>query len=170
MRTKDNGQGQPDPRSPWDEIIPLLWMGGHYYLDAAGVRVPVVVDREFDLVISLYARDGHGPGPGVEHMRGQIPDEPLTAEQIELVCDAAELAARSVIDGRRVFVRCHSGFNQSGLVVAQTLINLGHTADEAVLLIRHRRSKWALNNSLFVQYLDSGLDVARLLTGLEPSQ
>jgi hypothetical protein len=34
-------------------------------------------------------------------------------------------------------------------------------------LIRDRRSKWALNNALFVNYLTTGLDVARLLTGLD---
>jgi protein-tyrosine phosphatase len=79
----------------------------------------------------------------------------------------AELAARSVTDGRRVLVRCHSGYNRSGLVIAQALIHLGHSADDAVFLIRYRRSKWALNNPLFVSYLDTGLDVARLLTGLE---
>jgi hypothetical protein len=49
----------------------------------------------------------------------------------------------------------------------QALIHLGHSADDAVFLIRYRRSKWALNNPLFVSYLDTGLDVARLLTGLE---
>ncbi|MGP4023088.1 hypothetical protein [Actinomadura sp. 3N407] len=33
--------------------------------------------------------------------------------------------------------------------------------------VRYRRSKWALNNHLFVDYLTTGLEVARLLTGLD---
>ena len=32
--------------------------------------------------------------------------------------------------------------------------------DDAVFLIRYRRSKWALNNHLFVEYLTTGLDLA----------
>lgn len=166
MRTKD--RGAPDASSPWDEIVPLLWMGGHYYQDPAGVREPTVVGGEFDLVISLYAREGHGPDAGVEHRCAEIPDGPLTAGQLEVVGEMAELAAWSVRGGRRVLVRCQSGYNRSGLVIAQALINLGHSTDHAIFLIRSHRSKWALNNPLFVSYLNSRLDVARLLTGLEP--
>ncbi|MBE1532023.1 protein-tyrosine phosphatase family protein [Actinomadura algeriensis] len=70
-------------------------------------------------------------------------------------------------NGRRVLVRCHSGYNRSGLVVAQALVHLGYSVEDAIFLVRFRRSKWALNNSLFVDYLTTGLDVARLLTGLE---
>jgi hypothetical protein len=166
MRTKD--RGTPDASSPWDEIVPLLWMGGHYYQDPAGIRKPVVVGGEFDLVISLFARDGHGPDAGVEHRCAEIPDGPLTAGQLEVVCAMAELAAVAARGGRRVLVRCQSGYNRSGLVIAQALINMGHSTDRAIFLIRYHRSKWALNNTLFVAYLNTGLDVARLLTDLEP--
>ncbi|WP_328951919.1 hypothetical protein OG778_32425 [Streptomyces sp. NBC_00184] len=62
---------------------------------------------------------------------------------------------------------CHSGYNRSGLVVAQTLIELGQNSSTAIALIRQRRSPWALNNQTFEQYLNTGLDVAYLLTGLE---
>ncbi|WP_026412623.1 protein-tyrosine phosphatase family protein [Actinomadura oligospora] len=165
MRTE--GRGAPDAGSPWDEIVPSLWMGGHFYRDAAGSRVPVVVGGEFDLVVSLYAREGHGPGGGVEHRRVEVPDGPLAAEQIAAVADAAESVARSVERGRRVLVRCHSGYNRSGLVVVHALTMLGYDTADAIFLVRYRRSKWALNNSLFVDYLNTGLDVARLLTGLE---
>ena len=165
MRTK--GRGTPDAGSPWDEIVPSLWMGGHHYRDAMGTRVPVVVGGEFDLVISLYVREGHGPSDGVEHWCAEVPDGPLTAEQIGAVSRAARLAAESIEQGRRVLVRCHSGYNRSGLVIAHTLTLLGHSTDDAIFLVRNRRSKWALNNSLFVDYLNTGLDVARLLTGLE---
>src|SRR5690348_9738384 len=154
---RTEGRGAPDAGSPWDEIVPLLWMGGHIYRDQAGVRAPVVVDREFDLVISLYEREGHGPGGGVEHRSVPMPDGPLTAEQIEAVCGAAELAVEAVGRGRRVLVRCHSGYNRSGLVVAHALTLLGYSTSDAIFLVRYRRSKWALNNSLFVDYLNTGL-------------
>ncbi|RSN68560.1 MULTISPECIES: protein-tyrosine phosphatase family protein [Actinomadura] len=165
MRTK--GRPAPDAGSPWNEIVPLLWMGGHHYREAGGARVPAVVRGEFDLVVSLYVRDGHGPGAGVEHRRVAIPDGPLTAAQLEAVCRAAEGVAEAVRDGRRVLVRCHSGYNRSGLVVVQALVGLGYGVDDAIFLVRYRRSRWALNNPLFVDYLGTGLDVARLLTGLD---
>jgi hypothetical protein len=161
------GREPPDADSPWDEIVPRLFMGGHFYRDLAGNRAAVVVRDEFDLVISLYSRDGHGPGSGVEHRCAEIPDDRLTVPQIEMVCDLAEVAAGAVRDGRRVLVRCHSGYNRSGLVAGQCLITMGFTAAAAIGLIRDRRSGQALNNALFVGYLTTGLDVARLLTGLE---
>ncbi len=66
-----------------------------------------------------------------------------------------------------MLVRCHSGYNRSGLVVAQTLIELGQDPATAIALVRQRRSPWALNNRTFEQYLTTGLDVAHLLAGLE---
>lgn len=165
MRTK--GRGAPDAEAPWDEIVPLLWMGGHFYRDPMGNRAPAIAGDEFDLVISLYTRDGHGPNDGVEHRWVEIPDGPLTAEQIAMVCRVAEWAVEAVEQGKRVLVRCHFGYNRSGLVIAHALTLSGYSTNDAIFLVRYRRSKWALNNSLFVDYLNTGLDVARLLAGLE---
>ena len=75
-------------------------------------------------------------------------------------------SSSAVRNQQKVLVRCHSGFNRSGLVVAQTLVHLGYRVDVAIFLVRYRRSKRALNNDLFVDYLTTGLDVARLLTVL----
>lgn len=165
MRTE--GRGAPDADSPWDEIVTRLWMGGHHYRDQAGSVRRAVVSNEFDLVISLYSRDGHGPASEVEHHYADLPDGPLNPDQLESICRMADLAVEAIGEGRRVLVRCHSGYNRSGLVVAQALITMGYPAEDAIFLIRYRRSKWALNNFLFVDYLNTGLDVARLLTGLE---
>ncbi|GAA2620871.1 hypothetical protein SMC26_17065 [Actinomadura fulvescens] len=164
MRIK--GKGTPEAEAPWHEIVPGLWMGGHVYRDATGASVPAVVTAEFDLVLSLYRRDGHGPDAAVEHHCVEVPDGPLVPEQIAAVCELADTAAAAVRDRRRVLVRCHSGYNRSGLVVVQALVTLGYSTEDAIFLVRYRRSKWALNNPLFVEYLTSGLDVARLLTGL----
>jgi protein-tyrosine phosphatase len=151
---------------PWDEIIPGLFMGGHFYRAPSGEVLPVVVRDEFDLVVSLYRRDGHGPAAGiVDHVR-EMPDAALTAAQLADVCELADITAAAARDGRKVLVRCHSGFNRSGLVVAQALGHLGYGADDAIFLVRYRRSKRALNNDLFVDYLTTGLDVAALLAGL----
>src|SRR5262249_5883294 len=54
----------PYARARWDEIVPGLWQGGHDYEptgDLAAWPSDVVVDREFDLVISLYTLSDSGP-------------------------------------------------------------------------------------------------------------
>ncbi|MEW2415520.1 protein phosphatase [Streptomyces sp. NPDC046866] len=169
MRTRRKESGAPEPpTAPWDEIVPGLWMGGHFWVDGLGETRQAVVGSDFDLVISLFTRPGHGPAPDVEHRLAEIPDGPLTAAQLRSVQQAADEAGKAVRGGRAALVRCHAGYNRSGLVVAQALIGLGHGAAGAVGLVRRRRSPWALNNRLFEEYLTTGLDVAGLLAGLDP--
>jgi hypothetical protein len=165
MRIQGHGAAYAEP--PWSEIVPGLFMGGHLCRLRSGECVPVVVGAEFDMVISLSRRDGHGPDSGVMHYCLEIPDGPLTAEQLAGVCDLAGFAEKAVRDGQSVLVRCHYGDNRSGLVVAQTLLNLGHSVEHAIALIRRRRSPWTLRNRLFVDYLTTGLSVAELLAGLD---
>ncbi|WIY04395.1 protein phosphatase [Amycolatopsis mongoliensis] len=167
MKTRQKDRNNPPPESPWSEIRPGLWMGGHVVGGPDGEE-PVVVGREFALVLSLYQRDGHGPPPGVEHHFAELPDGPLSEAQLGEVERFAELAAEGVRAGRPTLVRCHAGLNRSGLVVAQALVELGLGVPEAIALVRRRRSPWALHNELFVRYLESGLPTARLLVGLGP--
>lgn len=167
-KTRGKNPDAPGPPSPWDEITPGLWMGGHVWADAAGELRPAVVTDEFDLVISLYTRPGHGPGPDAEHLVGEMPDAPLTAAQLDTVRRLADAAALALDAGRRTLVRCYYGYNRSGLVVAQCLVGRGAAPDEAVDLIRSRRSPWALHNPVFTDYLATGLDTAALLAGPDP--
>ncbi len=132
-----------------------------------GVRHAAVADREFDLVVSLWTRPGHGPAPGVEHLVAELPDGPLDARQIGAVQALARTVVEALGRGRTVLVRCHSGHNRSGLVVAQALVVLGRSTSEAVAAVRDRRSPHALGTPVFEEYLRTGLDVARLLTGLD---
>ncbi len=64
MRTRRSQPDVPAPDSPWDEIVPRLWMGGHQVRRPAGQLESVVVDRQFDLVQTLLRLPGHGPDPG----------------------------------------------------------------------------------------------------------
>lgn len=140
----------------WNEITPGLWMGGHDRQgrhDEPHYAMTVRVADEFDLVVSLYQRDGCGPDVGVDHLYYSIPDgvlEPGDAVELEAI---AERVAEAVRAGRRVLVRCQAGLNRSGLVTALTLIRLGHATNEAIDLIRERRSPDALFNGHFVAYL-----------------
>ncbi|MFE2149225.1 protein phosphatase [Streptomyces lavendulae] len=157
----------PDPHAPWNEITAGLWMGGHHWTDPLGNSHSAVVGTEFGLVISLFSRPGHGPDSGIEHLVVEMPDRPLTAEQIRAVQQLSCTAAQAVRTGRTVLVRCHSGYNRSGLVVAQALIELGWETTAAIETIRKKRSPMALNNRIFEEYLTTGLDVAQLLIGLD---
>lgn len=156
----------PAPDSPWSEIVPRLWMGGHEYAGRPGERKVAVVHDEFDLVLSLLRLPGHGPDTGVEHHVWPIPDGPLDGTQLTGVMRLARTVKEALDDGRRVLVRCYHGYNRSGLLVAHSLVLAGHPADEAIRLIRARRSPWALHNELFVEYLRTGLATARLLEEL----
>ncbi|MEU9145021.1 protein phosphatase [Streptomyces sp. NPDC048349] len=142
-------------------------MGGHHWTDAQGESHAAVVGNQFGLVISLFTRPGHGPGPGIDHVVAEIPDGPLSAEQIHTVQKLARTAVQAVRDGRAVLVRCHSGYNRSGLVVAQALIESGEEATAAIKTIRQKRSPWSLNNRIFEEYLTTGLGVAYLLADLD---
>ncbi|WP_393058613.1 protein phosphatase [Streptomyces sp. LN549] len=167
MKTRQKDRDTPEPQAPWNEVRPRLWIGGHFWADPDGTLQNAIVDGQFDLVISLFTRTGHGPALGVEHLINEIPDNPLTAEHLLSVQRLAVIAAEAVRNDRTVLVRCHSGYNRSALVVAQTLIELGQDAATGIRLIRQRRSPWVLNNRTFEQYLLTGLDVAYLLAGLE---
>lgn len=166
MRVRGKQYEVPPPDSPWSEVLPGLWMGGHEFRGLSGHLEAAVVRDEFDLVQSLLRLPGHGPDPDVEHHVWPIPDGPLDGTQLAGVMRLARAASEALDAGRSVLVRCYSGYNRSGLVVAQALVHQGRTAEEAIRLVRARRSPWALHNELFVAYLRAGLSTARLLEEL----
>ena len=141
-------------------------MGGHEFRGRTGQLEFAVVRDEFDLVQTLLRLPGHGPDPGVEHHVWAIPDGPLDGTQLAGVMRLAQAAGEALDEGRRVLVRCYHGYNRSGLVVAHALVRRGRGTEEAIRLIRSRRSPWALHNELFVDYLRAGLSTARLLEEL----
>ncbi|MCX5051028.1 MULTISPECIES: dual specificity protein phosphatase family protein [unclassified Streptomyces] len=166
MRTRRKQPDVPAPGSPWSEIVPGLWMGGHEFRGHTGQLEFAVVRGEFDLVQTLLRLPGHGPDPGVEHHVWAIPDGPLDGTQLAGVMRLAQAASEALDGGRKVLVRCYHGYNRSGLVVAHALVHRGYSAEQAIRLIRSHRSPWALHNDLFVDYLRAGLPTARLLEEL----
>ncbi|MFD4576050.1 protein phosphatase [Streptomyces sp. NPDC058417] len=166
MRTRRTEPGVPAPDTPWSEIVPGLWMGGHEFRGRAGQPEFAVVRDEFDLVQTLLRLPGHGPDRGVPHQVWPIPDGPLDGTQLAGVMRLAQAAGEALDEGRSVLVRCWHGYNRSGLVVAHALVRRGHSVDDAIGLIRSRRSPLALHNELFVAYLRTGLATARLLEEL----
>jgi protein-tyrosine phosphatase len=147
----------PYARTRWDQIVPRLWQGGHDYEPTGELSAwpkDVVVDREFDLVVSMYALPDSGPAHDVEHVVYFIPDGPLEDYELSGVRRLADRVVAAVADGRDVLVRCEKGYNRSGLVVAFALLRWGHTAEQAVRLVRQRRGEHALGNPHFVEYIN----------------
>jgi hypothetical protein len=166
LRTRRKTPDVPAPQRPWDEVVTGLFMGGHEFRDRSGELETVVVRDEFDLVQTLLRLPGYGPAAAVEHQVWPIPDGPLDGTQLAGVIRLAEAACDALEAGRRVLVRCYHGYNRSGLVIAHALMRRGRSAEEAIRLIRARRSPWALHNELFEEYLRAGLPTARLLEEL----
>jgi protein-tyrosine phosphatase len=166
LRARSKQPDVPAPDSPWSEIVPGLWMGGHEYTGRSGDPEFAVVRDEFDLVLTLLRLPGHGPDEGVEHHVWPIPDGPLDGTQLAGVMRLARTAGEALDEGRSVLVRCYHGYNRSGLVIAHALVRTGRAPEDAIRLIRSRRSPWALHNELFVEYLRTGLATARLLEEL----
>lgn len=131
-----------------DEILPGLWQGGTEDSAVIGGRVPsnhYRADFPFHTVITLYA-DAHPAPWGVEELRFGFPDADLRPSFIEHVMALAVHAHARWTAGHEVLIRCQAGVNRSGLVTALVLMLAGRTADEAIALIRERRSEFALCN------------------------
>jgi hypothetical protein len=155
-----------------DEIAPGLWQGGTEDDEVVGGRIPAghtaaLAGRRppFDTVITLYA-DAQPAGWGVEELRFGFPDAELTPEFARRVIELARHAHRRWRAGGRVLIRCQAGVNRSGLVTALTLMLDGHSAHEAIALIRAQRAPAALNNGAFVRWLVTEAQ-AQLATGAD---
>ena len=138
--------------SPWDEVAPGLWVGGHDLDTGSGVGRAVVRD-EFDVVVSLFARDGHGPDDGVEHHGHRLPDAELAGEDAARLDELAALVADRLDEGKRVLVRCQAGLNRSSLVAALALVRRGWDPQEAIDAIRAGRSPNCLFNRSFAAHV-----------------
>lgn len=150
----------PWPTNAWDEIIPNLYQGGAL-LHPPTDEFPkgfVRVDDQFDLVISLYKEWGSGPADGVEEHHLRIPDGELSEGQIREVRKLSQVVRRAVEGGRKTLVRCQAGYNRSGLVVALALVDMGYTPEDAIALIREKRSPYALFNGYFIEIIKGARD------------
>lgn len=136
---------------PWNEVVPGLFQGGHDVRSQS--RTACVVADEFDLVVSMTTREGYGPAEGVEHHVARMADAGVDGAVAARVDELASVVAEALAGGRRVLVRCSGGLNRSGLVVASTLVRLGHAPDDAIALVRRARGPWALTNPAFVSHL-----------------
>lgn len=144
---------QPDgwltiPNVPWNEIVRGLWMGGSHYYDARRLDF-------FDAVLTLTSQAPSTRWP-TEELRFRCSDGRDLPEPEGLANAVDWVFQRWAAEGgRRVLIRCQAGLNRSGLLTALVMYKRGYPVDQAIELIRERRSPYALCNPRFVEHLRS---------------
>ena len=137
------------PTEPVHQVIPyLLQADAHFEPDEAwrhDVRVLVNV--------AGWMRDVVKVPFGCVYLAWHFDDDPQTLPDTSILRHLAALLADRVRREEKVVVHCAGGLNRSGLVVAQTLIELGHRPADAIELVRGARGKWALSNPAFEAFL-----------------
>lgn len=119
-----------------------LWMGG--------CRDGVALPDHIDYVVSLYLWEQYELHPGALRVEFRMYDADLIDEA------TAISAARHVLEFLALgttLVHCQAGLNRSGLVAALALIAQGRTAEQAIGLLRSRRSHAVLCNPTFERAL-----------------
>lgn len=137
---------------PSNEVVPDLWVGRW------DIQPQDAFTAGFEVVIMLEdeARDRVRPPLGGVFLCWPIEDSDQELPDEEILQVVVALVERSVRAGRPTLITCMGGLNRSGLVAAMALTRLGHSADEALALLRDARGPYALGNELFEERLRSG--------------
>ncbi len=149
----------------WSEILPGLWMGGTALADEVGRyrSMPVITSHHFQTVITLFS-DAQPVDHYVKEIRLGFFDHDQVDVDLDDLAHAVHVGHSDWVRGRRVLVRCQAGWNRSGLVTALIMMRHGHNPDSAIELIRSQRSRFALGNETFEQWLKQ--DAKRFLKEL----
>jgi protein-tyrosine phosphatase len=139
----------------FSEILPGLFIGGTDDNDVIQNPMRMNVSphlEEFQAVVTLYAF-ANPMSWGVLENRFGFPDSEITSTHKEVVRNLAGWLHGQWTLGKKSLSRCQAGLNRSSLVVALVLIKEGFSADEAIELIRTKRSAHALFNKSFVDFI-----------------
>ena len=120
-----------------------LWQGG--------CEQGLKLDDDFVRVVSLYQWERYDLGPNTERIEFQMYDSHDGVDWDDLE-KASDLVVEGLAKGKTL-VHCQAGLNRSGLVAGRALMKMGHTAQEAIDLLRKTRSPLVLCNQTFVGQL-----------------
>ena len=149
------------------ELLPGLFMGGtddDHLIGRDLSRADLQKSSRhypFDVVVTLFVYALPAPS-GIEEIRYGFPDASLDESTIPALVRISGIAYDRWTADKRVFIRCQSGINRSGLVAALVLMRSGFTAEGAIRLIRQERDPVAMCNEHFEQFLLE--DAAALIT------
>jgi rhodanese-related sulfurtransferase len=146
----------------WDfplhsEILPGLWVGGTDDLDtieeSVNLHAPkAITKKDFDAVVTLYAW-ANPVDWMVEELRFGFYDSGIDHIDSHSLATAVSFALGKWQAGKKVLIRCQAGLNRSGLTAALVLIEAGYTPDEAINLLRTKRSEYVLCNGEFEAFV-----------------
>lgn len=126
------------------ELAPNLWQGG--------CQQGLILPEFIDYVVSLYPWEKYTINHGAERTEITMYDslDQATHQVDEIAAKVNELRKKGV-----VLVHCQAGLNRSSLIATRALMLEGMTADEAIKLVRAKRSPACLCNPAFEAYLRS---------------
>jgi hypothetical protein len=141
----------------WSEILPNLWVGGtdddDTIEDSANIHTSRNITKdEFDAVVTLYAW-ANPVDWMVEELRFGFYDSGISHIDMKALHRAASYAVDQVQNGNKVLIRCQAGLNRSGLTAALALIKMGYKPEDAINLLREKRSKYVLCNGEFEEFV-----------------
>jgi Dual specificity phosphatase, catalytic domain len=144
------------PTNLWDEILPNLFQGGTddddtiWEKSREGARI---TKDDFDVVITAYQYANPADWL-VKEVRYPFYDSPnMSGIDFKELFQVVRIAHEDWKSGKKVLIRCQAGLNRSGLITALVLMREGYSAEEAICLIRDKRSGYALFNSTFEKWL-----------------
>ena len=144
-----------EPKELHTEILPGFFMGGTADDDTIDYAKPLSTFEHgipFDAVVTLYSWAQPMPW-GIEELRYGFADANMSHVDEARLHRIAEWAHDRWKEGKRVLVRCQAGMNRSGLVSALVLMRDQYSAEDAIKLLREKRSEVVLFNDAFVDYL-----------------
>ena len=129
------------------EIGPNLWQGG--------CENNLILPEFFSHLISVYPWESYAIKHELDSLLAVQMFDSLNQsfEQIEAIANWVNVCKKS----GPVLVHCQAGLNRSSLIVARSLMLEGASSNEAINLIRAKRSQVCLCNKSFEKYL-RGLD------------
>jgi hypothetical protein len=147
------------------EVLPKLFISGtldHDVVENPMHYTDLMNPSDFDSVVTMYSHARPLPYYTREQRFGIADAEidPLSVPEILQLADW--LHTEWKFKNKVVAARCQMGWNRSGLIIALVLLKEGYSADEAISLIRERRSPNALCNPHFVEFIQE-FAVANLL-------
>lgn len=140
-----------DPGAAHFKVPLFSHIEGNLYVGGCinGVELP----HDFKHVLSLYPWGNYILGPDTARLvvrmydSSDVPDPAKLDELADYVVGALQAG--------KTLVHCQAGLNRSNLIAALALIKLGRTPNEAIQLLRERRTPLVLCNAAFTGYLRS---------------
>jgi hypothetical protein len=129
----------------YSQIQGNVWMGGTPA--TAGNLAP-----EFDTIVCLYPWEKYRTLANTVKVEAWLYDDASGQPDSDVVNMLAEFVNAALARGS-VLVHCQAGLNRSSLVTARALMLNGMKADDAIALIREKRSPECLCNRTFEAWL-----------------